>query len=98
MLPNTVIDNIKYKYRLFPADDDYNLHFTMTLKDIGLTEAEGNYFAFVAVEAPSGKSFWGSQFFIKDKNTLIMLKGSYCIEYRRISYKGGSERPVIISG
>ena len=95
---NEMVDNITYKFTIFPADDNYALHFTMTLKDIGLIEAESNYYVFVEVESKELQSFWGSNFFIKDQNTLIMLGDGYCVEYTRISYDGGSEEAVIITG
>ncbi|WP_349944221.1 hypothetical protein ABFV83_12370 [Lacrimispora sp. BS-2] len=95
---NEMIENIRYKYSIFPATDNYHLHFEMTLKDIGLTKAEGNYFVYVEVETASDESFGVSSFFVKDENTLIVYRGHYCVEYTRISYDGGSEEPVIISG
>lgn len=93
-----VIDNIRYKLIIIPADDNYKLHFTMTLKDIGLLETEANYFVFVKVESRDIYSFWGNSFFIKNKNTIIMLGDGYCVEYNRTSYDGGSEEVVIIGG
>ena len=95
---NEIKENIDYKFRIFPSDDNYKIHFTMTLKDIGLTEAEGNYYVFVETKTEDGSVFEGSRFFIKDENTLIVYRGYYCIEYTRVSFDGGSSEPVIISG
>jgi hypothetical protein len=95
---NEIRENIDYKFRIFPSDDNYKIHFTMTLKDIGLTEAEGNYYVFVETKTEDDSVFEGSSFFIKDENTLVVYRGYYCIEYTRVSFDGGSSKPVIIPG
>jgi len=95
---NEIKENIDYNFRIFPSDDNYKIHFTMTLKDIGLTEAEGNYYVFVETKTEDSSVFEGSRFFIKDENTLIVYRGYYCVEYTRVSFDGGSSEPVIIPG
>jgi hypothetical protein len=95
---DTVIDNIKYICRIFPADDSYRIGWNLSssMEEIGLTE--GNYFVFVEVNSEADRSFEGHKFLIKDKNTLIVYRDSYYIEYARTSYEGGSEEPALIIG
>lgn len=94
---NDVREDLQYDITVFPARDNYYLHFTMTLEDIGLTEEQGKYYAYVEVkEMVSGGKF--IRFFIKDENTIILYYRTYCVEYTRTSYEGGSQEPVIISG
>ncbi|MDE7062698.1 MAG: hypothetical protein K2O73_05580 [Lachnospiraceae bacterium] len=103
-----VIEKARYNVIAFPTMDDYLIHFTMTLADIGLTEEKGDYYVFVAASGYENKKNlngeWGlghllaAQFFVKDENTLIFYEGSWCIEYKRVSYEGGREDPVIIVG
>lgn len=94
---DTVTD-IRYDCEIFPANDDYRIHFTMTLKDIGLSEEQGSYFAFVEVDSAPGVLTGFREFFVKDVDTLIFYWGAYCIEYKRVSYEGGSEEPSFING
>lgn len=92
-----VRDNIYYDMTTFPARNDYQLYFTMKLEDIGLTEEVGKYYTYVEVEEESEDSYYIS-FFIKDENTIIVFHQNYCVEYRRTSYEGGSQEPIIIIG
>lgn len=78
--------------------DDYIIHLTMTLADIGLTEENENYYIFI--EADGDKNVKGLDeewspdnsiliyFLVKDKNTIIAFQGSWCIEYKRCLIKG----------
>lgn len=103
-----VIEQVRYNVIAFPAMDDYLIHFTMTLADIGLTEENGDYYVFVEASGYENKKItneeWGlghslaARFFVKDENTLIFYEGSWCIEFKRLSYEGGDENPVIIIG
>ncbi len=105
---NNVFENVRYDMTIFPAMDDYLIHFTMTLADIGLTEENGNYYIFIEADGDKNvKSLdeeWSPDnsiliyFFVKDENTIIAFHGSWCIEYKRVSYEGGNERPAIIKG
>ena len=82
---------------VFPAGIDYHIHFTMTLKDIGLTEDGAGYYLFVWAE--SGKSNKIMEFFIKDAATIIACyDGFYCVEYTKVSEDGNSSEIVIITG
>jgi hypothetical protein len=93
------INNIKYNYTIFPATDDYWLHFTLTLEDIGITELAGNYYILVEADSKEDRHFHGSRFFIKDRNTLIITPDNIeYFEYTRVSYEGGSEEVVIFVG
>lgn len=105
---NDIFENVRYDMTIFPAMDDYLIHFTMTLADIGLTEENGSYYIFIEADgvknAKSLDEEWNPDnsillyFFIKDENTIIVFHGSWCIEYKRVSYEGGDENPVIIIG
>lgn len=92
------INNIIYNVVIFPANDSYKIHFTMTLKDIGLTENKSSYYVFVKMVTKNDFLLEANSFFIKDDNTIILYKDSYCIEYTRISYDEGSSNPVILPG
>lgn len=67
----------------------------MKLQDIGNTEEAGKYYALVVVKGEEKENI---TFFVKDENTIIVYKNSYCIEYRRISYEGGNQELAIILG
>lgn len=91
---------IRYDIEVFAAMDDYKICSTATLADIGLTEAEGNYYAYVEAEWMDENVEFGNTmqlgFWIKDENTLVFCQGNYCVEYRRTSYEGGSREPFDI--
>lgn len=87
---------VTYKIIVFPARDDYHLHFNLTLQDIGLTEQAGNYYVYVEAETEEDSDT--VTFFIKDDDTLLVYEGFYVMEYRRVSYEGGCEEPVVILG
>lgn len=105
---NDIFENVRYDMTIFPAMDNYLIHFTMTLADIGLTEENGSYYIFVEVDGDKGAKSQAEEwnpddsillyFFIKDENTIIVFHGSWCIEYKRVSYEGGNESPAIIKG
>lgn len=96
-----VIDNsqtwemVRYNIIIFPADNDYMLHFTMKLQDIGITEEGGKYYVLVKAEGGERRNI---TFFVKDEDTIIVYESSYCIEYRRISFEGGNQEPAVIVG
>lgn len=93
------IKDIYYENIIFSENRDYEIIQGQgtTLKDIGLDE--GKYYVFVRLKSEEYSFLQGQGFFIKDKNTLIMHTGYGCyIEYKRISYDGGSEVPVLIEG
>lgn len=92
---NQMWEMVKYNIIVFPADDDYMLHFTMKLQDIGITEEAGKYYVLIEVTGGEKENI---TFFVKDENTIIVYKNSYCIEYRRISFEGGNQEPAIILG
>lgn len=92
---NQTWETVRYNIVIFPADDDYMLHFTMQLQDIGITEEAGKYYALVEVNGGEKENI---TFFVKDEDTIIVYKNSYCIEYRRISFEGGTQEPAIILG
>ena len=92
---NQTWETVRYNIVIFPADDDYMLHFTMQLQDIGITEEAGKYYVLVEVNGGEKENI---TFFVKDEDTIIVYKNSYCIEYRRISFEGGSQEPAIILG
>lgn len=92
---NQIWEMVRYNIIIFPADNDYMLHFTMQLQDIGITEEAGEYYALVEVNGGEKENI---TFFVKDEDTIIVYKNSYCIEYRRISFEGGSQEPAIILG
>lgn len=102
-MPDTIVvngsknyDEIIYDYIVFPADIDYHIHFTMTSKDIGLTEDVSDYYLFI--KAISGKSNIIITFFIKDPTTIIAYYGFYCVEYNKISDDGNASEISIIVG
>lgn len=88
------VQKAQYRYLIFPADDLYRLHFTITLKDLGLTEENGNYYVYVEVENEENESF---SFFIKDADTIIVSHDDYFIEYKKESDIGNGAL-VIIAG
>ncbi len=88
-------ERVRYNIIIFPADNDYMLYFTMKLQDIGITEEAGKYYVLVEVEGGEKRNI---TFFVKDEDTIIVYKNSYCIEYRRISFEGGNQEPAIILG
>lgn len=92
---NQMWETVRYNIIIFPSDNDYMLHFTMKLQDIGITEEAGKYYVLVEVE---GEERGKITFFVKDEDTIIVYKNSYCIEYRRISFEGGNQEPAIILG
>lgn len=91
-------ENVKYNMVVFPSDDDYKIHFTMQLADIGLTENDGKYYLFVEVQNDDGLVEDVICFFVKSQNEIIVYKGSYCILYERKSYEGGNPEIVVIKG
>lgn len=93
-----VWSNIDYRVIIIPNDEDYELYHTMTLGDLGLTKDKADYYSYVEVLYGNSKE-QALHFFMKDENTIILYwLGSYAIEYKRISYDGGSEKPIIILG
>ena len=92
---NQTWEMVRYNIIIFPADNDYMLHFTMQMQDIGITEEAGKYYVLVEVNGGEKENI---TFFVKDEDTIIVYKNSYCIEYRRISFEGGSQEPIIVSG
>lgn len=93
--------NVRYGIRIFAAMDDYEIYDTITLADIGLTEAEGSYYIYVEAEWTEKDKLgtdhaYQLRFFIKDENSLVFCQEDYCVEYRRISYDGGSEDHFVI--
>lgn len=76
------IENITYVTKIFPANDEYGIHFTLTLRDIGLTKDKAPYYAFVEVKI-NEPEFENIRFFLKDENTIIMYFGSYCVTYKK---------------
>jgi len=93
-----IIEKICYEYTVFLADDNFNLGFMTKLKDIGLTETDNNYFVFVEARSKEDPHLKSCEFFVKNKNTIIVRHGADYVEYDRVSYEGGSENPVIFSG
>lgn len=94
---NESYDEITYTYVVFPADIDYNIHFAMTSKDIGLTEEYADYYLFV--RATSGKSDTVIEFFLKDHATIIVCyDGFYCVEYTKVSDNGNNPEITIFLG
>lgn len=93
------IKDIYYENIIFSENKDYEIIQGQgtTLKDIGLDE--GKYYVFVRLKSEEYSLLQGQGFFIKDKNTLIMHTEYGCyIEYKRITYDGGLEVPVLIEG
>lgn len=89
---------IDYRVIIIPNEEDYELYHTMTLGDLGLTKDKADYYSYVEVLYGNSNE-QALHFFIKDENTIILYwLGSYAIEYKRISYDGGSEKPIIILG
>jgi len=88
---NETLKDIQYIHTVFPANDNKYITIGTSLKDIGLTENRGAYFALIEVKSEEHPHFDGCWFFIKDKDTLIVFKRGYHIEYDRVSYEGGSE-------
>lgn len=88
--------DVRYDIEICAAVDDHRIYDTVTLADIGLTKAEGSYYAYVEAEwiEENAESDNRMQlgFWIKDENTLVFCQKGCCIEYRRTSYEGGSEK------
>lgn len=91
---------IRYNIGVYAVEDDHKICGAVTLADIGLTKAEGSYYVYVQAEGIEENAESGNTvqlgFWIIDENTLVLGQGSYCVEYRRISYEGGSREPFDI--
>lgn len=99
VVDGTAIEVVDYHINILPADDDFKpVRFTLTFKDMGILESEGSYYAFVYVKTKKASEFYGSNFFVKDENTLIVRTETHCVEYTRKSYDDFYNYPWILQG
>ncbi len=73
---------LRYQYMLFPAQESYQLHFNMMLKDIGILQENADYFACIQLEDEEEQVL---KFILKDRDTLILYRDTYFLEYKRVS-------------
>lgn len=85
------INDMHYLISIYPSDDFFSVDLMLTFADIGLSESVGSYFAHVVVQMGNNiGNFPGNEFFVKDINTLIVLRGNmqnqFFVEYERIAF------------